>query len=193
MTEIKIIGIVGSPRKGNTEIMVFETLEGAKMRGAETDVILLKNKDIKLCNGCLNCDGSGECVYEDDMNEILKKMEEARGIVIGSPTYFDNVPGLLKNFIDRTNPLWTTEKLKGKFFAVTAVGESEMESINKVVDYLKCFGETQYMEFVGSVSAMARAPGSVREDENKIQELRQLGEKMAEVIKKAKGVKKDVV
>lgn len=187
MTEIKIIGIVGSPRKGNTEIMVFETLEGAKARGAETEMILLGNKNIKLCRG------SEESEYDDDMNEISKKMEEAGGIVIGSPTYFDSVSGLLKNFIDRTLPLYETGKLKGKFLAVTAVGEADMQSINRVVDYLKIFGDICEMKFIGSVSAIAGAPGSVREDGNKIQELRQLGEKMAEVIKKAKEVKKDVV
>ncbi|UCD07162.1 MAG: flavodoxin family protein [Candidatus Aenigmatarchaeota archaeon] len=186
MTEIKIIGIVGSPRKGNTEIMVFETLEGARARGAETEMILLSNKNIKFCRG------SEESEY-DDMNEISKKMGEAKGIVIGSPTYFDNVSGLLKNFIDRTLPLYETGKLKGKFLAVTVVGEADMQSINRVVDYLKIFGEICEMKFVGSVSAIAGAPGSVREDENKIQELRQLGERMLEVIKKAKEVKKDVV
>lgn len=186
MTEIKIIGIVGSPRKGNTEIMVFETLEGARARGAETEMILLSNKNIKFCRG------SEESEY-DDMNEISKKMGEAKGIVIGSPTYFDNVSGLLKNFIDRTLPLYETGKLKGKFLAVTVVGEADMQSINRVVDYLKIFGEICEMKFVGSVSAIAGAPGSVRENENKIQELRQLGERMLEVIKKAKEVKKDVV
>jgi multimeric flavodoxin WrbA len=187
MGGIKIVGIVGSPRKGNTEIMVLEVLEGANARGAETEMILLKNRRIGLCRG------SEESEYDDDVNEILKKMEEAKGIVIGSPTYFDNVPGLLKNFIDRTLPLYETGKLKDKFLAVTAVGEADMQSINRVMDYLKLLGEIYEMKFVGSVSAIAGAPGSVREDENKIQELRQLGERLAEVIKKVKEVKKDAV
>lgn len=187
MESIKIVGIVGSPRKGNTEIMVFETLEGAKAGGAETEMILLRNKSIKLC------DGSGGSAYEDDMEQIIRKMKGAKGIVIGSPTYFDNVSGLLKNFIDRTLPLHETGKLKDKLLVVTVVGEADMQSINRVVDYLKIFGEICEMKFVGSVTAIAGAPGSVREDENKIQELRQLGERLAEVIKKVEEVKKDAV
>jgi len=187
MGGIKIVGIVGSPRKGNTEIMVFETLEGAKSKGAETEMILLRNKRVKLYRG------SEVSTYEDEMQEISEKLEGADGIVIGSPSYFDNVPGLLKNFIDRTYPLYETEKLKDKFLVVTAVGEGGMQSINRVADYLKTFGEIHGMKFINSVTAIAGAPGSVRENENTIQELRQLGERMVEVIKKAKEVKKDAL
>jgi multimeric flavodoxin WrbA len=192
MAKLKIVGIVGSPRvRGNTETMVFEVLEGAKSKGAETEMIAIRGRNIRMCNGCLECEGSGACIYDDDMREILKKLEEARGIVIGSPTYFDNVTGLLKNFIDRTLPLYYTGKLRGKFLAATAVGEAEMESINKVISYLKGFGEIYEMKFLGSVAAIGRAPGSVRENENTIRELRQLGERLAEVIKKSSEVKKE--
>lgn len=187
---IKILGIMGSPRKGNTEIMVFEVLEGAKSKGADTETINLRSMNIKLCNGCMECEGSAACVYDDDMREILKKVQEAKGIVIGSPTYFDNVPGTLKNFIDRTLPVYDLRKLRGKFLGIVAVGEDGNESINKVVDYIRTFGKMHEMVFVGSVTAIARAPGSVRENEETIQELRQLGANMYEVIKKSTEAKK---
>ena len=38
------------------------------------------------------------------MAGALEKMFQARGLIVASPTYFGNVPGPLKNFIDRSIP-----------------------------------------------------------------------------------------
>ncbi len=49
------------------------------------------------------------------------------------------------------------------------------------------------MKFINSVSAIAGAPGTIREDENTIQELKRLGEGVVEVIRKFSEVKRNVV
>jgi len=99
---MKIIGIIGSYRKnGNTDTAVRKVLEGAMDQGAEVEAIYLKDYEIKDCNGCEGCKISFECVIQDDMQKIYTKILEADGIVIGSPTYFYNVTGIIKNMIDR--------------------------------------------------------------------------------------------
>ncbi len=67
---MRLLGICGSPRKGNTEWMLARVLESAREAGAETELVLLRQKDIKLCRGCLTCEVGrnrkpGECVIKD--------------------------------------------------------------------------------------------------------------------------------
>lgn len=90
--------------------------------GQDYELILLKNKNIKPCIACGGCYKTHKCIVKDDMREIRRKLEEADAIVLGSPTYFANVTGIMKNFIDRCLPLYLSEKLKGKKVALISVG-----------------------------------------------------------------------
>ena len=74
---MKILGICGSPRKGNTEFLLRETIKVAKEKGAEVELIFLREKRIEFCDGCLRCDETGKCHLRDDMQEIYKKLEES--------------------------------------------------------------------------------------------------------------------
>ena len=87
---MRLLAVCGSPRKGNTEWMLTKLLDAAREAGAETELILLRQKDIKLCRGCLTCEVGrdrkpGVCVIKDDMAPLLPKMLEADGIVFGTP------------------------------------------------------------------------------------------------------------
>lgn len=99
---IKIIGICGSPHtNGNTSKLIKKILEGCEKAGADTEFISLANKRILFCEACYKCLKEKECVLEDDLNEIRKKMIESDGLIIGSPTYNREITGQLKTFYDR--------------------------------------------------------------------------------------------
>lgn len=99
---VKVIGIIGSPRKGgNTEILVERVLQGASDRGAEVVVFRLNELNIKGCQGCNSCKRGNRCVQEDDMQEIYRELLLARGVVIGSPIYIGCVTAQTKVFLDR--------------------------------------------------------------------------------------------
>jgi multimeric flavodoxin WrbA len=75
----KILGIVGSPRKGgNTDLLVDEVLKGAKEIGAETEKINLYKLKINPCDHCNVCfkNTNGNCKYEDDFEEVKKKWKK---------------------------------------------------------------------------------------------------------------------
>ncbi len=103
----KIIGIVGSYRKGKViDTAVTEILKGAESRGAETAKIYLTEKQIEFCNNCRSCmqqpgDERGQCVHNDDMEEILQQIDEADGFVLGSPVNFGTVTAIMKRFMER--------------------------------------------------------------------------------------------
>lgn len=167
-----LLAICGSPRSKNTEFMLRTALEKS---GKDNELLLLREKNITLCDGCCSCEKTGKCHIKDDMETITEKLQKADSLLIGTPTYYDNVPGLLKNFIDRTNPLFKDLKLKGKKVGFAVTGEASLSSVNHALDVLRWFAEIHEMTVVGSVVAMDK---HIKE-EAVITELHKLGEKIS--------------
>ena len=75
------------------------------------------------CTGCNYCYRTGHCCMEDDAELLSKRIEEADGIVLGSPTYTSNVSGLMKDFIDRGHFVME-QLLHTKYCIAVASGEN---------------------------------------------------------------------
>ncbi len=114
---MKVLAINGSPNKRNTYALLEKILEEAKNLGAEVELLHLADYKINECKGCDAC-LKGECVQKDDIFPVLEKMQNADAIIIGVPTYFGNVPGIVKNLIDRSRMARMGGfKLRNKIFA----------------------------------------------------------------------------
>ena len=82
---MKILGIVCGPRlRGNTEIILQESLDAAQEEGAEIELVTLAGKTIMPCDSCLSCDETKECRIKDDMQDIYIELLEADGIIFGT-------------------------------------------------------------------------------------------------------------
>ena len=105
---MKILGIGGSPRKGgNTDIILKEILRGAGDAGHETDAVFLRDYTINSCTGCEKCRKDLTCTwFNDGMNLIYPKIEEADVMILASPVYNYNVTAIMKSFIDRLYPYY---------------------------------------------------------------------------------------
>ncbi|MHC4622378.1 MAG: flavodoxin family protein [Planctomycetota bacterium] len=103
----EVVGIVGSYRKGHIiDSAVSAVLKGAEEGGAATKMIYLTDKHIEFCTNCRTCTqekdvSRGKCVHEDDMEEILKEIKMADGVVLGSPINFFTVTAVMKEFVER--------------------------------------------------------------------------------------------
>ncbi|MFH1582656.1 MAG: flavodoxin family protein [bacterium] len=128
----KLIGISGSPRIKGTNYMIKIVLEATSH---DYEMINLKDKKINPCTACGGCYKTHKCIVKDDMQEISNKLEEADAIVLGSPTYFANVTGIMKNFIDRCLPLYLREKLKNKRVALVTVGNFKKGEVRHLDNY----------------------------------------------------------
>lgn len=104
---MKVLGFNGSPRKQwNTATLLNKALEGAAIKGAETELIHLYDLNFKGCISCFACktrDGQsyGKCALKDDLEPYLRKIEEADAIILGSPIYFGSVTGEMRSFLER--------------------------------------------------------------------------------------------
>jgi len=99
---MKVVGIIGSPRKnGNTEILTAHALEAIAEEGIDTELIPLAGLDIRPCNACMACDDGEQCSIKDDLFPIYLKMKEADGIILASPVYFGSATALVKALMER--------------------------------------------------------------------------------------------
>lgn len=172
---MKVLAICGSPRKGNTEFMLNTILKGV----SDSEIVLLRKLNIKNCNGDDSCLKTGECyIKDDDINGVYKKMEEAEVIILGCPSYFSNVTGIMKNFIDRGNPYWINEKLKGKKCYLVGVGGQAGIEGNNVIECMKFYVRGLYMDIVKTYFANAEGPKDLESNEKVIEELKRIGESL---------------
>ena len=121
----KVLILSGSPRKnGNSDILCDEFARGAKESGHEVEKIRVAEKNIHPCIACYHCrDNGGECVFKDDMADILQKMIDADVLVLASPVYFYSIDAQLKAVIDRTVARWLEVKNKEFYYIVTMADE----------------------------------------------------------------------
>jgi len=134
---MKIITILGSPRKkGNTAEVLgrFEKMIG---KDHEVDRINIKSVDVNGCLGCRKCQEVSDrpgCVQKDDAVSIFERMMEADAVVYASPLYCWGFSSQMKALIDRHFCLVTgygtdkhTSLLEGKRTAllVTCAGPVE--------------------------------------------------------------------
>ena len=99
---MKVLIINGSPRaNGNTSIAINELVKTFSAEEIETDVCHIGNKDIRGCIACGNCSELGHCVFNDAINELAPKFEEADGLIVASPVYYASANATLIACLDR--------------------------------------------------------------------------------------------
>lgn len=124
----KILVISSSPRKGgNSDALCDEFIKGAQSAGNYAEKIFLRDKKINYCTGCGFCNTNDytKCSQQDDMSEILDKMQEADVIVFSTPIYFYSISGQMKTFIDRLCARYTHLIGKEFYYILTAADTSQ--------------------------------------------------------------------
>ncbi len=114
---MKILGINASPRSSNSQTLklVKAVLNGARSKGAETELVDLCKLRIEYCNACGVCYKKGKCVKKDDFQSFYEKILAADGLVMGSPNYFRSVTAQMKTMIDRMADAIHCQLLTGKY------------------------------------------------------------------------------
>ena len=188
---MKVIAFNGSARKnGNTKQaieMVFAELE---KEGIETELVQLAGKKIQHCLSCYKCAKAkdNKCHgRDDDLNELIEKMLEADGIILGSPTYFANISSKMKALIDRAGLVAKVngDSLKRKVGAgVIAVRRQGACSVFSGLNYFFLINQ---MVVPGSSYwnlGIGLDPDDVQNDEEGKQTFTNLGKNMAWLLKK---------
>ncbi|MHC4552971.1 MAG: flavodoxin family protein [Planctomycetota bacterium] len=188
---MKVLAINGSPRKGgNTEIMIRKVFEPLEAAGIETELIQIGGKAVRGCIACGKCAEmqNGTCVItKDPVNDIIGKMVEADGIILGSPTYFTDVTAEMKALIDRAGFVSYTNGGLYKHKVGAAVVAVRRGGATHVFDTMNHFFQINQMFVVGSTywnMVYGLEPGDVNGDEEGMANMTNLGESMAYLLEK---------
>lgn len=191
---MKVVAFNGSPRiNGNTEQSIRIVLEELQQAGIETEFIQLGGKKVFGCLACNRCweTQNNRCIrQDDDMNAFIAKIQEADGIIIGSPTYFSNVSAEVKALIDRCGYVSKANGgalLRGKVgAAVVSVRRAGATFTYSAINFF--FGIAE-MIIPGSSywnMTLALAPGDVQQDEEGKETFHTLGRNMAQLLKQVR-------
>lgn len=116
---MNILAINGSGRPFGNNYNILNTVLGSFTKNNNTtEMLQLSNLQIESCKSCYNCKTNGnQCVIEDDMTLISKKVLESDLLIISSPIYMWQISALTKLFMERLYPLYHFDgpsELKGK-------------------------------------------------------------------------------
>jgi len=161
MSNIKVLGIMGSPRRhSNTEMLLDKALEGAKEKGAEVEKVLVSKLKVSPCLELYECRKDGKCPIKDDMRRFYEKLMEADHVVFASPIFFYGITSQAKAIVDRCQALWMRKHVlgmgkddkrirKGVFISVGATrGEKLFEGAILTVKY---FFDAINVEYYGNL------------------------------------------
>lgn len=104
---MEVLAFNGSPGKHwNTATLLRKSLEGAASKGASTKLIHLYDLDFKGCRSCFGCKKKGgpsygRCAIKDSLTPVLRQVEKADALILGSPIYLMAVSGQMKSFFEQ--------------------------------------------------------------------------------------------
>ena len=177
---MKVLLVNGSPHKnGCTFTALSEVAKALTQDGIETEFFHIGTGTVHGCTACGACQKLGHCVFTDDpANALSEKMQEADGIVIGSPVYYAGANGALCALLDRAF-------YSGHGFAfkpAAAVVSARRSGTTATFDRLNKYFTINRMPIVSSQywnGVHGHCPEDVMQDLEGLQTMRTLGHNMA--------------
>lgn len=185
---MKVLLINGSPAKmRGTHTALNVVGEALKAEGIEVEEAWIGADAVRPCVGCGACSRSGDrrCVFADDVvNSLIEKMEQADGLVVGSPVYYAGANGALLAALDR---MFYAGGSAMRFKPAAAVAVARRAGTTPTIDQINKYFQINCMPVVSSVywpmvHARANAEEILRDEEG-VQTMRTLGRNMAWLLK----------
>lgn len=177
---MKVLLINGSPHKnGCTFTALSEVSCQLEKNGIKTNIVHLGTKPVQGCIDCRRCSELNRCVFDDMVNQWAELIQEADGLILGSPVYYASPNGALCAALDR---LFFSHggKLSGKLGAsvVSCRRAGSTTSLDRLNKYFTISNmpvvPSQYWNMVHGMN-----PDEVRQDKEGMQIMRTLGNNMA--------------
>ena len=177
---MKVLLLNGSPHaRGCTYTALSEVAGQLNQNGVETEIVQIGAGPVHGCIACGKCRETGSCVFDDIVNEILKKMEDADGLVVGTPVYYASPHGSLIALLDR---LFYAGKTQFAYKPAAAVASARRAGTTAALDVVNKYFTISQMPVVSSQywnMVHGNTPEQVRQDQEGLQIMRTLGNNMA--------------
>jgi len=176
-----VLGISGSPRKeGNTAILVREVLKYIKGR---KKFVSLAGLNLNPCDSCDRCWKEDiECVIDDDIRWIIREMQKADVIILGSPCYWGMVSAQLKMLLDRCVSIYEKNTLKNKIGVVAVTHDVHGQAGWMTAILIANFYNANGMLYAGRVIVEGGAEiDHIRKDKRALRKAKEVAERVMEL------------
>jgi len=181
---MKVLMRNGSPKaSGNTALALAEMEKTFAQEGIETEIIHVGHLPIRSCIACGKCRELGRCVFDDIVNEVAAKFDEADGLVLGSPVYYASANATLVALMTR---LFYSARVNKTMKVGASVVIARRGGCSATFDELNKFFTIAGMPVASSQywnSVHGGAPGEAAQDLEGLQTMRTLARNMAFLIK----------
>ncbi len=119
--------------------------------------VCIDDYDIHFCRGCRVCHRTAACVQHDGVDRLMERFEWADVVVSVAPSYWADIPGQFKAFIDRCTPWCNTHephaKLSGgkRGYAVALRTGPGMRECERIIESIQHFCGHLEIESYGSL------------------------------------------
>ena len=130
-----------------------------------------------------HCFKHGECVFDDLVNEVAPKFEEADGLVVATPVYYASANGTIISFLDR---LFYSTHFDKTMKVGASVAVARRGGLSSTFDELNKYFTISNMPIASSQywnSVHGRGPGEAEQDEEGLQTMRVLARNMTFLMK----------
>ena len=183
---MKVLLINGSPHKeGCTFTALSEIKNQLEKEGIGSEIFWIGNKPVRGCIACLKCGhNNGKCAFDDDpANEIIEKLIEADGVIVGSPVYYAGPNGALCAVLDR---VFYASGANFAFKPAAAIASCRRGGASATFDRLNKYFTISNMPVVSSQywnMVHGNTPEEVKQDLEGLQTMRTLARNMAWILK----------
>lgn len=98
---MKVLVMNCSPVRNGATAEIVNIVSDCLKEKYDVRSICIDDFDISFCKGCRNCHNTAKCIQDDDVVKIIQQYEWADIIISVSPSYWADIPGQFKAFIDR--------------------------------------------------------------------------------------------
>jgi multimeric flavodoxin WrbA len=185
---MKVLLISGSPKpNGNTAQLMQECAKVIQDAGVEAEIVSFAGMKIEACIACMKCSKTGECGLDDGLNEVIRKVKQAEGLIVGAPVYFGTARGDVMcalqriGYVSRNSGMFLTGKVGGPIAVARRGGQTltlqEMLMFFLINDMIVP-GSTYWNMVFG------RLPGEALNDEEGVATIRHFATNVANLVKK---------
>jgi len=144
-------------------------IKGIEQTGTGVEVVDIYDTkfNIEPCRGCFACwtKTNGECVIEDEANELIDKVNDTDLNIFAFPLYINSIPAKLKAFLDRQfisvmpvfvpynnltrHPLRNTKERYMALFSIS--GFPEIEHFRPVVETFQGIASNSHRPLIATI------------------------------------------
>ena len=181
---MKVLMLNGSPKaNGNTATALKEMEAVFLQEGIEVETVQVGNQAVRGCVACFNCFREGKCVFDDVVNQLAPKFQEADGLVVASPVYYASANATLIAVLDR---LFYSTRFPKTMKVGAAVAVARRGGCSATFDELNKYFTISGMPVASSQywnSVHGGKPGDAELDAEGLQTMRTLARNMSFLMK----------